>query len=145
MNCYTGPRATANAYAERFVRTVRTECLDHLLILGSRHLERVLRIYIQHYTRERPHRGLGLRPSHDNSSHRPAATSTAATASWSLARVLQSRSLSEPSFDTLQGERKERAPMFPTPATEDSKCWTVGLGRQPVRCEGLRDLVIARA
>ena len=48
--------------AERFVRTVRTECLDHLLILGGRHLERVLRIYTQHYTSERPHRGLGLQP-----------------------------------------------------------------------------------
>jgi putative transposase len=34
----------ANAYAERFVRTVRGECLDWLLILGRRHLERVLRI-----------------------------------------------------------------------------------------------------
>jgi hypothetical protein len=52
----------ANAYPERFVRTVRTECLDHLLIIGRSHLERVLRIYLQHYTRERPHRGLALRP-----------------------------------------------------------------------------------
>jgi putative transposase len=50
----------ANAYAERFVRTVRTECLDHLLILGRRHLEQVLRIYVQHYNRERPHSGLAL-------------------------------------------------------------------------------------
>ncbi len=39
----------ANAYAERFVRTVRTECLDWLLILGRRHLERVLRAYTMHY------------------------------------------------------------------------------------------------
>jgi putative transposase len=39
----------ANAYAERFVRTVRNECLDWLLILGRRHLEHVLRIYVQHY------------------------------------------------------------------------------------------------
>jgi putative transposase len=39
----------ANAYAERFIRTVRTECLDWLLIGGRRHLERVLRTYIQHY------------------------------------------------------------------------------------------------
>jgi putative transposase len=52
----------ANAYAERFVRTVRTECLDWLLILGGRHLERVLGIYVQHYNSERPHRALGLQP-----------------------------------------------------------------------------------
>jgi len=52
----------ANAYAERFVRTVRTECLDWLLIVGRRHLEHVLRIYIQHYNRERPHRALALQP-----------------------------------------------------------------------------------
>src|ERR671933_1778125 len=50
----------ANAYAERFVRTVRNECLDWLLILGRRHLEHVLRIYVQHYNRQRPHRGLAL-------------------------------------------------------------------------------------
>jgi hypothetical protein len=50
----------ANAYAERFVRTVRSECLDWLLILSGRHLESVLRIYIEHYNRERPHRGLAL-------------------------------------------------------------------------------------
>ena len=50
----------ANAYAERFVRTVRVECLDWLLIVGRRHLETVLRIYTTHYNRERPHRGLAL-------------------------------------------------------------------------------------
>jgi hypothetical protein len=52
----------ANAYAERFVRTVRAECLDWLLIIGRRHLETVLRIYTAHYNRERPHRGLALQP-----------------------------------------------------------------------------------
>jgi putative transposase len=50
----------ANAYAERFVRSVRAECLDWLLILGRRHLERVLRVYTTHYNCERPHRGLAL-------------------------------------------------------------------------------------
>jgi putative transposase len=50
----------ANAYAERFVRTIRAECLDWLLIIGRRHLEHVLRVYTSHYNRERPHRGLGL-------------------------------------------------------------------------------------
>jgi transposase InsO family protein len=52
----------ANAYAERFVRTVRTECLDWLLILGRRQLEHTLRIYTTHYNSERPHRALELQP-----------------------------------------------------------------------------------
>jgi len=52
----------ANAYAERFVRTVRAECLDWLLILGRAHLERVLRCYMTHYNAERPHRALALLP-----------------------------------------------------------------------------------
>jgi putative transposase len=52
----------ANAIAERFVRTVRAECLDWLLILNRRHLEGVLRVYVDHYNRERPHRALELRP-----------------------------------------------------------------------------------
>jgi putative transposase len=50
----------ANAYAERFVRTVRAECLDWLLIIGRRHLETVLHTYIAHYNGERPHRALAL-------------------------------------------------------------------------------------
>lgn len=64
----------ANAYAERFVRTVRAECLDWLLILGRRHLERVLRIYTAHYNSERPHRGLALLPPQPaNAAARPTA------------------------------------------------------------------------
>jgi transposase InsO family protein len=52
----------ANAIAERFVRTVRSECLDWLLIANRRQLQHVLRIYIDHYNRQRPHRALDLRP-----------------------------------------------------------------------------------
>jgi transposase InsO family protein len=48
----------ANAYAERFVRTVRSECLDHLLVVNARHLERILRSYALHYNHYRPHQGL---------------------------------------------------------------------------------------
>jgi transposase InsO family protein len=50
----------ANAYAEHWVRTVRTECLDWLLIVGHRHLERILREYARHYNGQRPHRGIQL-------------------------------------------------------------------------------------
>jgi putative transposase len=50
----------ANAIAERWVRSVRTECLDHLLVLGRKHLERVIHGYLAHYNAERPHRSLAL-------------------------------------------------------------------------------------
>jgi putative transposase len=52
----------ANAYAERWVRTLRTDCLDRILILGRRHLEHVLRVYSRHYNEHRPHRALDLLP-----------------------------------------------------------------------------------
>jgi putative transposase len=52
----------ANAIAERFVRTARAECLDWLLIINRRHLERVLRIFVDHYNGHRPHRALNLNP-----------------------------------------------------------------------------------
>jgi putative transposase len=52
----------ANTYAERFVGTVRRECLDWLLVVGRSQLERVLQIYLGHYNGHRPHRGLGLIP-----------------------------------------------------------------------------------
>jgi transposase InsO family protein len=52
----------ANAIAERFVRTVRSECLDWLLIVNRRHLERVLRVFVDHYNSHRPHRSLNLEP-----------------------------------------------------------------------------------
>ena len=52
----------ANAFAERWVETVRRECLDWSLILDACHLQRVLREYAEHYTRARPHRARGLHP-----------------------------------------------------------------------------------
>jgi putative transposase len=62
-----------NAYAERFVRSVRRECLDHFVILSEGHLRRVLREYLEHYNHERPHQGIGNElirappePSNDN-------------------------------------------------------------------------------
>jgi transposase InsO family protein len=52
----------ANGVAERFVRTVRSECFDWLLILNQEHLERVLQAFIDHYNGHRPHRALSLTP-----------------------------------------------------------------------------------
>lgn len=52
----------ANAFAERFVRTVRSELLDRTLIIGRGHLVRLLRDYEWHYNAHRPHRGLDLDP-----------------------------------------------------------------------------------
>jgi putative transposase len=52
----------ANAHAERWIRTVRAECLDWLLIVGRGHLEQVLRVYVQHDNAHRAHRALGLQP-----------------------------------------------------------------------------------
>ena len=50
----------ANAYAERFVRTIRSELLDFVLVLGRRHLLRLLADYQAHYNSQRPHRGIDL-------------------------------------------------------------------------------------
>jgi transposase InsO family protein len=50
----------ANAYAERWVRSVRAECLDWTLIWNRRHLKRVLSAYVDHYNGGHPHRGIGL-------------------------------------------------------------------------------------
>jgi putative transposase len=52
----------ANAHAERWVGSVRRECLDRLLIFTRGQLEHVLRVYARHYNRHRPHRSLALRP-----------------------------------------------------------------------------------
>jgi transposase InsO family protein len=52
----------ANAYAERWVGTVRRECLDRMLVVGRRHLVSVLGEYADHYNGHRPHRALGQAP-----------------------------------------------------------------------------------
>lgn len=60
---YRTPRA--NGYIERLIGGLRREVLDHVLILGRRHLVDVLRKYVTHHNSHRPHRGLGLRRPHD--------------------------------------------------------------------------------
>ena len=54
----TGPGTPGQRLRERFVGTVRRECLDRLVVLGRRHLEVILADYVKHYNGHRPHRSL---------------------------------------------------------------------------------------
>jgi transposase InsO family protein len=70
-----------NAFCERFLGSVRRECLDHLLILGETHLRRALGAYVAYFNSERPHQGIAQRrpmprettPAHDPPAGRVAA------------------------------------------------------------------------
>ena len=53
---YRAPNA--NAYAERFVRSIKEECLDRVILFGEHHLRRTIAEYVEHYHRERNHQGL---------------------------------------------------------------------------------------
>ncbi len=77
----------ANAYAERWVRTVRVEVTDRLLITGPRHLRAVLDEYAAHYNLHRPHRARNLWPP-DGSNVTTAAVADPATARIRRRRVL---------------------------------------------------------
>jgi len=56
----TAPRQpNQNAFAERFVLSIKTECLDHFCVFGEAHLQHLLAEYEQYANRERPHQGLG--------------------------------------------------------------------------------------
>ncbi len=56
FDCSTAPNA--NAHAERFVRSIKEECLNHLVSLGDRHFRLVIAEYLEHCHRERNHQGL---------------------------------------------------------------------------------------
>jgi len=58
-----GPRApNLNAYAERWVQSLKRECLDHFIVFGEEHLRYLVSQYVAHYHQERPHQSLGNRP-----------------------------------------------------------------------------------
>jgi len=55
----SGAKPECNPRAERFVKTIRDECLNHLVLFGERHLRHVLKEFLAHYHRERFHQALG--------------------------------------------------------------------------------------
>ena len=57
--CIASPNL--NAYAERFVRSVRTECLDHFIVFTEKQLGTLMKQYVEHYNNRRPHQGIGNR------------------------------------------------------------------------------------
>ena len=116
----------ANAYAERWVRTVRTECLDWVLILGRRHLERVLRQYVSHYNQQRPHRGIDLgvpMPARSARRLRPRRSMSVVTTCWAASSTSTTRWprsqgniwSRQTRVETVEGRRAFKAPL-PLPA-----------------------------
>jgi hypothetical protein len=87
----------ANADAERWIGTIRAECLDWLLIVGRGHLEQVLRVYAAHYNTHRPHRALELR----RRIRRPACTSPASASQVRCAGATDSAGCSTSTTDEL--------------------------------------------
>jgi len=83
----------ANAYAERFVLTARTEITDRMLIFGEQHLRSVLAEYARHYDGRRPHRSRQLRPSRPTT---PLPTSPSSGSSASRSSAALSTNTSEP-------------------------------------------------
>ena len=61
VRCLKMPKQSPNlnAYAESFVRTIKRECLDKMILFGEAHVRHVIDEYIDHYNKERPHQGIG--------------------------------------------------------------------------------------
>jgi hypothetical protein len=84
----------ANCFAERFVRTIRAELTDRMLIFNQRHLRIVLVEYIRHYNGRRPHRARDLRPpqpTHPVADLKPRTHQTSACTGWLDQRVRTGR------------------------------------------------------
>ncbi|MFC1643217.1 integrase core domain-containing protein, partial [Myxococcota bacterium] len=68
-----------NPHAERLVKTIRTECLDHFVVFGERHLRYLLKQFVEHYLTERYHQGIGshsIKPKTSPSNHNAASGAT---------------------------------------------------------------------
>ena len=104
----------ANAIAERWVKSVRTECLDHYLILNGRHLRRVLTEYVTYFNRWRPHRSLGQRAPRELRDRRPATPAMPSRVKPAIPPTIppMPAPCSTPSMITVSGECTSRAIRF---------------------------------
>jgi hypothetical protein len=125
------PSPQANALAERFVRTVRTEYLDWTLVLGRRHLEAVLREYIHHYNERRPRSRRARRRSRPQRTGRLRGR-TPRRARWAHPRVLPGRGIAlgpqATSKDTSSSQHGRRMKAG-APTTDMSLVWREITGR----------------
>jgi hypothetical protein len=118
----------ANAYAERWVPTVRAECLDWMLVLGRRHLLWILRAYVRHYNQQRPHRGLALavpEPEEPSSTFLSLERSGAATCSAASSMSITRSQHDESGFPRPTGRpgRPSPPPRRHSPASTASWWW----------------------
>ena len=102
-----------NAFAERWVRTVRQECLDHVLVVSGRQLESVLCGYVRHYNQARPHRGLHLDVPEPCSGPGHAGTVRRRDVLGGIIHELPSTRSHESSFRTLQGPVSSKSRAHP--------------------------------
>ena len=93
---YRAPNA--NAYAERFVRSIKEECLNRLIPFGERHLRRAVAEFVAHYHRERNHQGLDNELIEGAACRRACRSSASASTSWWVAQLLRTSGVNDPAL-----------------------------------------------
>jgi hypothetical protein len=123
----------ANAYAERWVRTVRTECLDWVLIWNLRHLEHVLTDYVAHYHTARPQRGIDLDVPVPPKQRHPRASRTSRVSNGSMCSAVSSTNTATP--PNRRRFPRDAANTVATRGNKRSLC-RPSIGRHPARSRG---------
>ena len=141
----------ANAHMERWVGSVRRECLDRLLIVGHRQLAHVLHVYVRHYNRTRPHRALDLRPPNYGASPPLRSVTTPHPQQikrhdllGGLIHELRTRGRMRSSFCTPRAATAERTPSKPGSRATTPKTFS-GVERQVSTASPAGHLIVSTA
>jgi hypothetical protein len=129
-----GPRAQAKERRERFIRTVRVECLHGLLIVSRRHLERVLRVFVGHTTPEAASRAQAPAPAPLASHRRPSPSPAPRPPRRPHPRVLPNRRLARNEYGALRPRRGWEC----HPLSSATRRWSPKPGRPTRRLLALR-------